>query len=85
MSKRLQVLLDEEELEEIQDIARRRRMTTAEWVRQVLRAARSTEPRGDAKRKLAVVRSAAQHSFPTADISPMLAEIEKGYLAEAEA
>ena len=40
MSKRLQVLLDEQEFDDIQDIARRNRMTVAEWVRQALRAAR---------------------------------------------
>lgn len=34
MSKRLQVLLDEEELEEIRAVVRRKRMTVAEWVRQ---------------------------------------------------
>lgn len=39
MSKRLQVLLDEAELREIQRIARAQRMTAAEWVRQAIRAA----------------------------------------------
>ena len=33
MSKRLQVLLDEEELVEIREVARRRRLSVAEWVR----------------------------------------------------
>jgi hypothetical protein len=33
------VVLDAKELAEIQRFARRQRMTTAEWVRQVLRAA----------------------------------------------
>ena len=79
MSKRLQVLLDEAELAEIRKAARRQRLTTAAWVRQALRAARRTEPRTDAKKKLAVVRAAVQHSFPTADIEQMLAEIERGY------
>ena len=32
MSKRLQVLLDESELRDIQRIARRQRVTVAEWV-----------------------------------------------------
>jgi hypothetical protein len=32
MSKRLQVLLDEQEFEELQEIARQIRMTVAEWV-----------------------------------------------------
>jgi len=80
MSKRLQVLLDEAELEEIREFARGQRMTVAEWVRQALRAAARTAPRGDARKKLALVRAAAEHAFPTADIDRMLGEIERGYL-----
>jgi len=81
MSKRLQVLLEDQELAEIRRIARRHSMTTAEWVRQALRTARRSEPRGEGKKKLDVVRSAARFAFPTADIDKMLAEIEKGYAA----
>jgi len=80
MSKRLQVLLDEPEWREVQRAARARRTTVAEWVRQALRAARRQEPLGDAGRKLDVVRSAARHAYPVADIDRMLAEIESGYL-----
>jgi hypothetical protein len=79
MSKRLQVLLEDAELAEIRQTARRHRMTTAEWVRQALRAARRGEPRGDARKKLEVVRAATRLRFPTADIDRMLAEIESGY------
>ncbi len=80
MSKRLQVLLEETELREIQRSARRNRMTVAEWVRQALRVARRSEPRSDAGKKLQVVRAAAEHNFPTADIGEMLRQIERGYL-----
>ncbi len=80
MSKRLQVLLDEKELREIQRAARGRRVTVAEWVRQALRAARRHEPLGDAGKKIEVIRAAARHSFPTSEIDEMLAEIERGYL-----
>jgi len=79
MTQRLQVLLDEDELEEIRRVARRHRMTVAEWVRQALRAARAEEPSIDAERKLAVVREATRGNYPTADIDVMLAEIEEGY------
>lgn len=82
MSKRLQVLLDEPELREIKQIARRHRLTVAEWVRQALRTAREGEPLGDARKKLAAVRAAAQHDFPVAEIGTMLDEIEKGYLPD---
>jgi hypothetical protein len=79
MSKRLQVVLDDEELADIQRVARRNHMTSSEWVRQVLSKARRAEPRGDVKKKLAFVRGAAEHAFPTADIDQMLEEIERGY------
>jgi hypothetical protein len=79
MTKRLQVLLDETELRELQRAARARRMTTAEWVRQALRAARRQEPMGDAAKKLEVIRTAARHAFPTGDIDEMLQDIERGY------
>ncbi len=79
MSKRLQVLLDEPEWREIQRAARSRRLSMAEWVRQVLRAARKQEPVGDLDRKLAAVRTGVRQSFPSPDIEQMLDEIERGY------
>lgn len=81
MSKRLQVILDEEEMRAIQDLAKRHRTTVAEWVRQALRAARRNEPRVDAERKLKAIRAAVRYKFPSGDIQQMLAEIERGYLS----
>jgi len=80
MTKRLQVLLDDEELAEIQATARRSRQTTSGWVREALRAARQAPQPADIERKLAAIRAAAQHQAPTADIDEMLAQIERGYL-----
>jgi hypothetical protein len=79
MSKRLQVLLDEAELREIKKAARRDQVTVAEWVRRALRQARKEGPMRDTMRKLDTVRLATEHSFPTADIDEMLAQIERGY------
>lgn len=84
MSKRLQVLLDEAEFKDIRNVARRERLSVAEWVRQALRGALRTSPASDARKKLAVVRRATEHSFPTADIDTMLAEIESGYLSKPD-
>ena len=81
MSKRLQVILEEAEMREIQRFARRHRMTVAEWVRQALRVARRGGPTVDARKKLASIRAAARHSFPTGDIDQMLSEIERSYSA----
>ena len=77
MSKRLQVLLDEEEFREFQTVARRQRMTLAEWVRQALRQARSDYP-GAVETKLRVIADASRYEFPTADIEIMLREIDEG-------
>lgn len=77
MSKRLQVLVDEEEYREIQGVARRQRLTVAEWVRQALRRAREDDP-GTIEAKLRVIAEASRHEFPTADIDVMLAEIDRG-------
>lgn len=77
MSKRLQVLFDEEEYREIQGCARSQRMTVAEWVRQAVRRARSDHS-GSIDAKLRAIAEASRYEFPTADIEAMLQEIESG-------
>jgi hypothetical protein len=79
VTKRLQVLLDDGEVREIQRLARAQRLTVAEWVRRALRAARRRQPSGDVQKKLSAIRAAARHDFPTADIEQMLTEIVRGY------
>lgn len=76
-------MLPDDELQEIQELARAQATTVAEWVRGALRAARRSEPLGDTGKMLEVVRSAARHSYPTADIDSMLDEIERSYLGES--
>lgn len=83
MVKRLQVLLDARELSEIQRVARQQRMTTAEWVRQALRAARNAAPSGDARKKLAAIKAATHYAFPAPEIDQMLREIQLGYREDA--
>ncbi len=83
MSKRLQVILDDEEMAEIRAIARSQKTTVAEWVRRALRAARSSAPSRSRQQKLAALRVGSEHSFPAADIESMLSEIEQGYLDES--
>lgn len=77
MTKRLQVLLDEEEYTEIQVAARGQRMTVAEWVRQALRKARHDKS-GTSDAKLRAIAEASRHYYPTADIDTMLGEIDAG-------
>jgi hypothetical protein len=79
MSTRLQVVLPESEMTEIRKFARRECLTVGEWVRRALRQARNDRSPLDPQSKLKALRQAVKHSFPTADIDQMLAEIEKGY------
>jgi RecJ-like exonuclease len=83
VSTRLQVLVDDQELREIQRIARVQGVTVAEWVRQALRQARRKTPSGAAGKKLDVLRAASRYAYPTADITTMLKEIEGGYSSRA--
>jgi mobilization protein NikA len=80
MSKRLQVVLGEEEFDELRQMAKEHGLTVSEWVRQTLRRARADRPSGDRSRKLAAVRAASRHSFPAPPIEQMLDEIKRGYL-----
>jgi hypothetical protein len=76
------VILQDPEYREIQRAARSRQMSIAEWVRQALAHARRREPLGDVEKKIAAIRAAVKHEFPTGDIETMLAEIEQGYLTD---
>jgi hypothetical protein len=79
MQRALKVFLDDAELEEIEEIARRKHMTVDEWVHGALREARQPSPRRSVEAKLRAVQAAAEQEFPTGDIGQMLREIEQGY------
>jgi len=79
MSKRLKVILDDEEMAEIRAIARSQKTTVAEWVRRALRMARNSAPSRSRQQKLAALRVGSEHAFPVADVESMLSEIERGY------
>ena len=78
MARRLQVLMDESDLREIRRQAGQEHVSMAEWVRKVLRQAMRPAPAVAAANKLAAIRAATRHRFPTADIDEMLAEIGRG-------
>ena len=78
MTKRLEVLLGDEEYLEIQGVARSQHVTIEEWVRQALRQARGDYPSATAEAKLRAIAKASRHEFPTADIEVMIREIEAG-------
>lgn len=79
MSKRLQVLLSEEDFAELKEVAKRSRLSVGEWVRRVLRRAAREEAAAPAERKLEAIAKGLGYAFPTADIAQMNREIEEGY------
>ena len=87
MTKRLQVLLDETELRTIQRLARRDKVTVAEWVRRRLREGVATSSRADTDPRLAAIHTAYRRApaGPAPDIGQMLNEIERGYLPDRPA
>jgi hypothetical protein len=82
VTKRLQVLLDDVELRMIQRLARRERLTTAEWVRRRLREGAAAGDRPDTASKLAAIHAAYRYEAPAPEIDQMLEEIERGYRAD---
>jgi hypothetical protein len=79
MSKRLQVLIPDEEMDAIRRQAANEHLTVGEYVRRTLKEVESRRPVRGAEAKLACVRDAARLSFPTADIEQMEREIDLGY------
>ena len=81
MSKRLQIVVDDEEVRRFEQCAKTEGLTLSSWARQALRAAEREVSVGDPGRKLAAIRAAYQYAFPAPDIATMLDEIEHGYVA----
>ena len=76
--------MDHDEMNAIRAAARERGMTVSEFVRETLREARRQVASGDTERKLAAIRAADRHAYPTADVDQMLGEIERGYGEDGE-
>ena len=72
-------MLDDGEYRELQKTARKSDMTVSQWVRAAIAAMRNSQPHYETRHKLAAVREAVTHSYPSGDISQMLDEIESGY------
>jgi hypothetical protein len=72
------VVLSDQEMSEIQRLARCDRLTVGDWVRRTLREVLADKPVHDADAKLKAIQRGAKHAFPSADIDRMLSEIERG-------
>ncbi len=81
MSKRLQVVVKEDDLVRYERSAQASGQTLSEWVRQAMNAAEWQRSSGDVEAKLALIRKAAAHNSGgrEVDIDTMLAEIDTRY------
>jgi hypothetical protein len=84
MSKRLQVVVGDADLQGYERAAGEAGLSLSEWVRGTLRAAEREAAVGDVDAKLAAVREALRHDAPAPDIDVMLDEIEQGYRGTAD-
>jgi hypothetical protein len=82
MSKRLQVVIRDEELRRFSNTAESAGLTLSEWARQALREAERSQSSGDVEAKLATIDRAVnvQRSGREVDIDVMLAETQTGRL-----
>lgn len=78
MSKRLQIVVEDEELERLRKAAVREGLTLSEWARRVLERARRSQKGPTPAQKIAAIERALTCGHPTADVEEMLAQIEKG-------
>ncbi len=87
MSKRLQVVVRDEELERYAHTADAAGLSLSEWARQALRTAAREFSSGDVEAKLAVIRRSVRNEpgGREVDIETMLAETQAGYLASIDA
>lgn len=79
MSKRLQVVVDDESAAMYERAARASGLTFSQWAREAMSAEQRHSSEGSIDAKLAAVRRAVSHDFPEVDIDTMLGEIEAGY------
>ena len=79
MSKRLQVLLPDEEMDSVRRLAKAENLSVGEYVRRALREDELRRPSRSASAKLASIREATRHSFPTGSVEEMNREIAEGY------
>lgn len=78
MSKRLQVIIPDDEYDAIISAARRRGQPVSRLVRESLRRSVAEEPEPDPERRIAAVLRFARYAGPTGDIEQLLHEIDQG-------
>ena len=84
MSKRLQVLLSEQDYKKYQEIASAMKMSLGAWVRSTLDSSANLVALGKKKDKLKALERAYYLSFPVSDIDTLNSEILRGQLGESK-
>jgi hypothetical protein len=83
VSKRLQVVVGEADLERYERSAQAAGLTVSAWARQAMNVAERQTSSGNVEAKLAAIRrAAASNSIPAVDIETMLAENELRYVPD---
>ena len=83
VSKRLQVLMPDDEFDALRSLAEAHGVRISEFVRTALRQAAAGRSSSDPDARIAAIRRASAFQFPAPDIDEMLREIEAGYGASA--
>lgn len=78
MSKRLQLIMKEKEIERLRRCAQRGGLTLSEWARQALERARRDQEGPTPEQKRNALDRALQCGHPTGDLDEVLADIERG-------
>jgi hypothetical protein len=78
MSKRLQLIINEKEMERLRKCAEREELTLSEWARRALERARREQEAPTAEQKRKALDRALICEHPTGDIDELLTEIERG-------
>ena len=78
MSKRLQIIVPDDEAEQLRRCAEREGMTLSEWARRALKRAQKSQLGPTQEGKLDALEKALRCSYPTAPIEEMLSDIEHG-------
>jgi hypothetical protein len=80
MSKRLQVILADDEYKEIKELSYSTNKNIAEWVREGLHFFIKFQKPEPKEKRIAKILKYAKYTGPTGNIKSILKEIEKGYL-----
>jgi len=82
MSTRLQILLDDNDLSEVKELAMEENLTVSAWVRRAIKHEKKERPGTAARKKLEVILNFSKYDFPISDYKDITAEIDSGYLKE---